>query len=85
MQTYPAPDDDETPDPNAILAPMRLRSEAGELAFLGTTTVFGTPVEVTLSELAIESLFPADSKTSKVMRAMSPVGRVPRFKLPPLK
>ncbi|NZA27141.1 helix-turn-helix transcriptional regulator [Luteimonas sp. SJ-92] len=79
---YPAPEHDETPDPAAIAVPMRLRSEVGELSFLSTTTVFGTPVEVTLSELAIESFFPADAKTAKVMRAMSLVGRVMRFRLP---
>lgn len=82
---YPAPPHDEPPDPTAIAVPMRLRSEVGELAFISTTTVFGTPVEVTLSELAIESFFPADAKTAKVMRAMSLMGRVLRFKVPPLK
>lgn len=85
LLSYPAPEHDESPDPRAIAVPMRLRSEAGELAFLSTTTVFGTPVEVTLSELAIESFFPADAKTAKVMRALSLVGRVLRFRLPPLK
>lgn len=85
LLSYPAPDHDESPDPAAIVVPMRLRTEAGVLSFLSTTTVFGTPVEVTLSELAIESFFPADAKTAKVMRAMSLVGRVLRFRLPRLK
>jgi transcriptional regulator with XRE-family HTH domain len=86
LLSYPAPDyDEESPDPAAIAVPMRLRTEVGELAFLSTTTVFGTPVEVTLSELAIESFFPADAKTAKVMRAMSLVGRMLRFRLPRLK
>jgi len=31
--------------------------------------VFGTPVEVTLSELAIESLFPADASTGERLHA----------------
>ena len=34
-----------------------------ELSLLSTTTVFGTPREVTLSELAIETFFPADDAT----------------------
>ena len=53
--------------------------KSGELSFLSTTTVFGTPLEVTLSELAIESFFPADAKTARVLRTMSMVGRVLRF------
>lgn len=85
LQGYPAPDHEEALEPNAIAVPMRLRSEFGELSFLSTTTVFGTPVEVTLSELAIESFFPADPRTAKVMRTMSLVGRMLRFKLPRLK
>ncbi|MDH5823681.1 helix-turn-helix transcriptional regulator [Luteimonas sp. RD2P54] len=85
LLAYPAPEHDDTPDPAAIAVPLRLRSEAGELAFLSTTTVFGTPVEVTLSELAIESFFPADQKTAKVMQAMSLVGKVLRRRLPPLR
>lgn len=79
LLTYPAPGHEETPDPAAFVVAMRLRTEVGELAFLSTTTVFGTPVEVTLSELAIESFFPADAKTAKVLRTMSLVGRVLRF------
>lgn len=69
LATYPAPEHMEEPDPNAVVLPLRLRTESGELSFLSTTTVFGTPVEVTLSELAIESFFPADAETAKALRA----------------
>lgn len=65
---YPAPACDETPDAHAVAVPLRLGSQAGELSFLSTTTVFGTPVEVTLSELAIESFFPADDRTARLLR-----------------
>ena len=69
LLAYPAPEEEEEPaDPAAIVVPMRMRSEVGELSFLSTTTVFGTPVEVSLSELAIESFFPADAKTARVLR-----------------
>lgn len=68
LDAYPAPAAEDAPDPGAVVVPMRMRSEVGELSFLSTTTVFGTPVEVTLSELAIESFFPADAKTAKVLR-----------------
>jgi transcriptional regulator with XRE-family HTH domain len=76
LATYPAPDHQETPHPNAVVVPMRMRSEVGELSFLSTTTVFGTPVEVTLSELAIESFFPADARTAKVLRTAGFVRRM---------
>ena len=44
-----------------LFVPFRIRTEQGVLAFIGTITVFGTPMDVTLRELAIESLFPADA------------------------
>jgi transcriptional regulator with XRE-family HTH domain len=56
-------------DAGAVAVPLRLRTEAGELAFLSTTTVFGTPVDVTLSELAIEAFLPADARTAEALRA----------------
>ncbi|HEU0157687.1 MAG TPA: transcriptional regulator, partial [Hyphomicrobiaceae bacterium] len=42
----------------------RLLSEAGLLSFFSTTTVFGTPLDITLSELALEAFFPADAATA---------------------
>jgi transcriptional regulator with XRE-family HTH domain len=50
-----------------LLVPLRIRSTAGVLTWFSTTTVFGTPVEVTLSELAIESFFPADRDTTEAL------------------
>jgi hypothetical protein len=41
------------------------------LSFFSTTTVFGTPVDVTLSELALEAFFPADAATAEALRAMA--------------
>jgi hypothetical protein len=51
-----------------LVVPLRFQTEAGILSFFSTTTVFGTPVEVTLSEIAIESFFPADSRTAEILR-----------------
>jgi hypothetical protein len=42
------------------------------LSFFSTTMSFGTPVDITLSELAIETFFPADDLTAERMRAMAP-------------
>ncbi|WBY09708.1 hypothetical protein PIB19_10730 [Sphingomonas sp. 7/4-4] len=49
--------------------PLRLDSPLGELRFFSTTTVFGTPRDVTLDELAIEAFFPADEATLERLTA----------------
>jgi hypothetical protein len=56
-----------------VAVPFQLKSEAGLLSFYTTTMVFGTPVDVTLSELAIEAFFPADASTSSVLRSLVPL------------
>jgi transcriptional regulator with XRE-family HTH domain len=52
-----------------VLVPLRIRTAASVLSFFSTTTVFGSPVDVTLSELAIEAFFPADTATAAAVRA----------------
>ncbi|MFD6166482.1 helix-turn-helix domain-containing protein [Oerskovia sp. NPDC060287] len=54
---------------DGLAIPFRLRHGDGELAFLGMVTTFGTPVDVTLSELTIETFLPADARTAEVLRA----------------
>ena len=52
-----------------VVVPLQLRTEAGALLSLfSTTTVFGTPVDITLSELAIEAFFPADPGSAELLR-----------------
>jgi transcriptional regulator with XRE-family HTH domain len=51
-----------------VVVPFQLVMEHGILAFFSTTTIFGTPVDITLSELALESFFPADTATAESMR-----------------
>ena len=59
-----------------MIVPFRVRL-AGEVAtFFTTTMVFGTPVEVTLSELALESFFPADASTEALVKRLSRVEAV---------
>ncbi len=41
------------------------------LSFISTTTMFGTAVDVTLNELAIESFFPADAETGEILRRLA--------------
>jgi hypothetical protein len=56
-----------------VVVPLQLNSGSGTLSFFSTTTVFGTPVDITLSELAIESFLPADAATAEVMRRLAEV------------
>jgi transcriptional regulator with XRE-family HTH domain len=51
-----------------IVVCLRLRTGDGELAFFSTVATFGTAVDVTISELAIESFFPADRATAEYLR-----------------
>ena len=55
--------------PAEVLLPLKIRGSGGVLSFFTTTLVFGTPVDVTLSELAIESFFPADGETAALVTA----------------
>jgi transcriptional regulator with XRE-family HTH domain len=77
LAAYSAPGGARAPRANAahdyggVAVPLRLRTEAGTLSFLSTTTIFGTPVDVTLAELAIESFFPADAGTAQALRRMA--------------
>jgi transcriptional regulator with XRE-family HTH domain len=56
-----------TGDFGGVVVPFRLVSEAGLLSFFSTTTVFGTPIDITLSELALEAFFPADAATADIL------------------
>jgi len=52
----------------SVAVPLKIQTGAGLLSFFSTTTVFGTPVDVTLSELALELFFPADAQTADAVR-----------------
>jgi len=41
------------------------------LSFFATTTMFGTPVDITLSEIAIEAMYPANEATAAALRALA--------------
>lgn len=74
LRAYPLPEGatDLTLDGEllGVAMPFRFRTDAGVLNFISTTTVFGTPVDVTLQELAVESFFPADEFTTQALRAL---------------
>lgn len=58
----------------AIAVPLKLRLGETTLSLISTTTVFGTPVDVTLSELALETFFPADAATAEALRTLAAAG-----------
>ena len=59
----------EVPGPGDVVVPLRIRHEGRELALFSTVATFGTPLDVTVAELAIESFFPADPDTASVLRS----------------
>lgn len=74
LHGYPAPISRAPVRPEqygGVVVPLRLASDAGVLSFFSTTTVFGTPVDVTLAELAIEAFFPADAATAEALRGLA--------------
>ena len=54
---------------HSMVVPMQLQTPLGVMSFISTTTMFGTPMDVTLSELAIESFFPADEATAQLLQS----------------
>jgi hypothetical protein len=66
---YPAADgsaDDWIGGPSV---PVLVQTRLGRLSFIGATTVFGSPADVTLEEVALEVLHPADAFTDAAVRA----------------
>ena len=52
---------------SSIAVPLVLDTVAGRISFVSTVTIFGTPVDITLSELAIEAFFPADAESAALL------------------
>lgn len=73
LRGYPLGNEPEPASATDLIVPLVLQIPGGTLRFVSTTTVFGTPVEITLSELAIESFFPADAETASLLKALPPV------------
>jgi transcriptional regulator with XRE-family HTH domain len=73
LERYPAPrggnrhatDDRAAAD---VVLPLQLKTEYGVVSLFGTVTVFGTPIDVTVAELALECFYPADPETAEILR-----------------
>lgn len=79
LKSYPQPKPNNhktfTPAENEferVAVGLSLATESGVMSFFVTTTVFGTPVDITLSELAVEVFFPADPETARILRQILP-------------
>ncbi len=55
---------------DAIVIPLKIETRYGTLSFISTTTVFGTPIDVTVSEIALETFFPADEATREIFGSL---------------
>ena len=75
LRSYPVPPDGDATrlsgEMLGIVVPLRFRTPAGVINLISTTTVFGSPVDVTLQELALETFFPADAFTGEVLRQLA--------------
>ena len=75
LRDYPAPPRKRRAEGDGwaggdIAVPLHLRVAEHSLALVSTTMVFGTPLDVTLSELAVETFFPADRATAEALRSI---------------
>ena len=71
LRSYPLPARSGPVSVDNVAIPFKLRHKGDVLSFISTTMVFGTPVDVTLSELALETFFPADDVTARKMREIA--------------
>ncbi len=71
LKAYPMPARSGPLSPDNVAIPFKLRQNGEVLSFISTTMIFGTPVDVTLSELALETFFPADDLTARRMREIA--------------
>ncbi len=69
LRSYPgATPSPAAPSHSAVVIPLRVRSDKGELSFFSIVASIGTPIDITVSELVIESFFPADQHTASVLQ-----------------
>ena len=71
LKRYPIPARSAPLPPDNVAIPFKLRVGDDVLSFMSATMIFGTPVDVTLSELALETFFPADEFTAERMRKLA--------------
>lgn len=75
IRSYPGVDGlprrPEPPSGADLLVPIQLRTSAGEMRLLTTIATIGAPYDITLEELRLETLLPADDQTEAVLRRLA--------------
>jgi transcriptional regulator with XRE-family HTH domain len=72
IQSFPEAASPAEPAEDQVIVPFRVRTSVGVLSFFTTIMVFGTPIDVSLSELALESFLPADEETAEIVARLPP-------------
>jgi transcriptional regulator with XRE-family HTH domain len=54
-----------------VAVPLKFRSPLGVMSFISTITIFGSPLDVTLQEIALETFFPSDEFTMQALRSLA--------------
>lgn len=72
LRGYPGGEEHPPPE-GRVAVPLRLRTDAGDLAFISMVTTFGTAVDIALAELSIEAFLPADEATARALQAAAGV------------
>ena len=74
LQTYGAPNVNDNVElagaQMGVLMPFQFQTELGTLNLVSTVTVFGSPVDITLQEMALETFLPADAFTADMLRQL---------------
>ncbi len=71
LKSYPIPARSAPLPADNVAIPFKLRFGDDVLSFMSATMIFGTPIDVTLSEMAIETFFPADEFTAGRLKALA--------------
>jgi transcriptional regulator with XRE-family HTH domain len=75
LRKLPAPDGEQEEtlqgEHMGIAVPLKFRSPFGVLSFIGTTTIFGSPLDITLQEIALETFFPSDDFTMQALQKLA--------------
>jgi len=72
LAAYPGGTEHPDPSETGLVLPLQLHHGDAILSLFGTVTVFGTPIDITLAELAIEAFYPADPATEAILRGRAP-------------
>ncbi|WP_030605791.1 helix-turn-helix domain-containing protein [Streptomyces achromogenes] len=75
VAAYPVPPEEPGAEPEEPVAyfalPLRVEHSGRILSFISSISTFNTPMDITVAELAVETLLPADRATAEHLRALA--------------